>query len=56
MGGGGGGQGNSYLSIYAPMIYTAPYMFWMRADPLRGQVRGGWAPEIETFFGPCGMA
>jgi hypothetical protein len=24
----------------------------MRADPLRGQVRAGWALEIETFFGP----
>jgi hypothetical protein len=35
------------------MIYTAPYvMFWMRADQLRGQVRGGWALEIETFLGP----
>jgi hypothetical protein len=39
-------------SIYAPMIYTAPYvMFLMRADPLRGQVGGGWALEIETFLG-----
>jgi hypothetical protein len=35
------------------MIYTAPYvMFLMRADPLRGQVGGGWALEIETFLGP----
>jgi hypothetical protein len=24
----------------------------MRADPLRGQVGGGWALEIETFLGP----
>jgi hypothetical protein len=32
------------LAIYAPMIYTAPcVMFWMRADPLRGQV-GGLGP------------
>jgi hypothetical protein len=35
------------------MIYTAPYvMFLMPADPLRGQVGGGKALEIETFFGP----
>jgi hypothetical protein len=27
-------------------------MFLMRADPLRGQVGGGWALEIETFLGP----
>jgi hypothetical protein len=41
------------LAIYAPMIYTAPYvMFLMRADPLRGQVGGGWALEIETFLDP----
>ncbi len=37
------------LAIFAPMN-TAPYvMFLMRADPLRGQVGGGWALEIE----PC---
>jgi hypothetical protein len=41
------------LAIYAPMIYTAPCkMFWMRAYTLRGQVGGGWAPEIESFLGP----
>jgi hypothetical protein len=35
------------------MIYTAPcVMFLMRADPLRGQVGGGWALEIESFLGP----
>ena len=28
-------------------------MFWMRADPLRGQVGLGWALEIETFLGPA---
>ncbi len=45
------------LAIYAPMVYTAPYiMFLMRADPLRGQVGGGWALEIETFFGPREIA
>jgi hypothetical protein len=38
------------LTIYAPMIYTAPcIMFWMRADPLRGKVEGGWALEFERF-------
>ncbi len=31
-------------------------MFLMRADALRGQVGGGWALEIERFFGPCEMA
>ncbi len=40
-------QVNSYqveLAIYGPMIYTAPYaMLLMRANPLRGQVGGGWA-------------
>ncbi len=35
------------------MIYTAPcVMFLMRADTLRGQVRGGWPLEIESFLGP----
>jgi hypothetical protein len=33
------------------MIYTAPYViFLMRADTLRGQVEGGWALEIESFW------
>jgi hypothetical protein len=42
------------LAIYAPMIYTAPCV---QTDPLQGQVEGGWALEIETFFfGPCDMA
>ena len=42
------------LANYAPMIYTDPsVMFLMRVDPLRGQVGGGWALEIESFFGPC---
>ncbi len=27
-------------------------MFWMRAYPWRGQVRGGWALEFEGFLGP----
>ncbi len=39
------------------MIYTAPcIMFWMRANPLRGEVGGGWALEFESFFGPCEIA
>jgi hypothetical protein len=40
------------LANYGPMIYTAPYvMLLIRADPLREQVGGGWALEIE-LFGP----
>jgi hypothetical protein len=31
-------------------------MCLMREDPLRGQVGGGWALEIETFLGPVKMA
>jgi hypothetical protein len=27
-------------------------MMLMRADPLLGQVRGGWALEISSFLGP----
>jgi hypothetical protein len=27
-------------------------MVLMRANPLRVQVEGGWALEIETFLGP----
>ncbi len=34
-----------------PMLYTSLYvMFLMRADPLLGQVEGGWALEISTFL------
>ncbi len=41
------------ITIYAPMIYMAPFvMFLMRADTLRGQVGGGWALEMESFLGP----
>jgi hypothetical protein len=44
---------NFILTIYAPMISTAScVMFLMRADTLRGQVRVGWALEIERFLGP----
>jgi hypothetical protein len=41
------------IAIYGPIIIVAPYvMLSMRATPLRGQVRGGWAQEIEGFLGP----
>ncbi len=44
---------SSAITIYAPMIYTAPcVMFFMRADTLRGQVEGDWALEMESFLGP----
>jgi hypothetical protein len=46
------------LTIYAPMIYTAPCIkFWMRAYPLHGEVGGGrgLGPGILEFFGPCEM-
>jgi hypothetical protein len=36
-----------------PLIDTAQYvMLLMRANPLRGQMGGGWALEIKTFLGP----
>ncbi len=42
-----------YLTIYAPMIYTAPcVMFLIRADTLLEQIGGGWALEISSFLGP----
>ncbi len=41
------------LTIFAPMIYTAPcIMFWMRAYPLRGEVGRGWALKFSSFLGP----
>ncbi len=41
---------------YAPMIYTALcIMFWMRAYPLLGQVEGGWALEILSFWAQNGI-
>jgi hypothetical protein len=45
------------ITIYAPLIYTAPYiMFCIHAAyPLRGQVGGGWALEIEEYTAPCIM-
>ncbi len=36
------------IAIYGPMIYTVPHvMLLMRANPLQGQVGGGWALKIE---------
>jgi hypothetical protein len=32
-------------------LYDPQEMFLMRADPLQGQVGGGWALEIDTFLG-----
>ncbi len=41
-----------HKTTYAPMIYTALcIMFWMRADPLLGQVGGGWVLEFSRFLG-----
>jgi hypothetical protein len=38
------------IAIFGPMIHTAPYLtLLMLANPLRGQVGGGSALEIETF-------
>jgi hypothetical protein len=41
------------LTIYAPMIYTAPCtMFWMRAYPLQREVGGSWTLEFYNYFVP----
>ncbi len=49
-------RGTGVITIYAPMIYTAPcIMFWMHilhTYPLRGEVGGGWALEFSSFLGP----
>ncbi len=38
-------------TTYAPMIYTALcIMFWMHTHPLLGQLGGGWALEINSFW------
>jgi hypothetical protein len=43
----------SKITIYAPVIYTAPcIMFWMGAYTLRGEVGGGRALEFLSFLGP----
>ncbi len=44
------------VTIYAPLIYTAPCVrFLMCADRLHGEV-GGLVLEIESFVGPCEIA
>jgi hypothetical protein len=41
------------MAIYAPMIYTAPYvMCFMCVDSLQVQVGGGMGPGNRDFFGP----
>jgi hypothetical protein len=38
------GHTQNISAIYVPMIYTALYVkLLMRANPLQGQVGGGWA-------------
>ena len=45
------------ITIYGPMIYTAPYVkFLMRVDRLGGEGGGGLALEISSFVGPCETA
>ncbi len=46
------------LTIYGPMIYTAPRIrILMRADGYRCEGGGGGlALEIESFVGPCEIA
>ncbi len=48
------GMPQSTLTIYAPMIYTAPCVIvLMRADTLCGEVGGGGLElEIESFWSP----
>ncbi len=41
-----------YLPVYHYDLYGLVRNVLMREDPLRGQVGGGWALEIETFLGP----
>jgi hypothetical protein len=43
------GRASRILAIYEPIIYTVLYVMpLMRANPLRGQVGGGWT--LETFW------
>jgi len=43
------------ISIYVPMIYSALcVMFLMRANPLRGQVRGVGPWKSQIFWAPNG--
>jgi hypothetical protein len=42
-----------HKTTYASMVFTALcIMFWMHAYPLRRQVGGVWALNIESFLGP----
>ncbi len=42
-----------FIAIYGHMTFKAPYvMLLMQANPLRRQVGGAWALEIETSFVP----
>ncbi len=44
-------RGMIELTIYAPIIYTAPCeMLLMRADTLRGEVVGGLALESRVLW------
>ncbi len=46
-------DGTCLLTIYSPVIYTAPcIMFWMGAYTLRWEVGGGWALEFPSFLSP----
>jgi hypothetical protein len=45
---------NCKIAIYAPMMPVHNVL--ERAYPVRGQVGGGWALDIESFLGPCEMA
>ncbi len=46
-------EGRMIITIYAPMIYTAPcVMLLMREHPLQGKVAEDWALEIESLVGP----
>ncbi len=48
-------EAHVHKTTYGPLIDTALYiMLLMRANPLLGQVGGGWALEISSFVGPNG--
>jgi hypothetical protein len=39
------------IAIYGPLIYSVPYlMLLMRENPLRGQVKRGWALKSRLFW------
>ncbi len=41
-------------TTYAHIIYTVLFVMFLRAYPLFGQVGGGWALELSTFWAPNG--